>query len=128
MSEKLIPEDLSHEVNKRISSIEGQLGSIQRMLEEGQDPEKILQQFRAAQKGLEEAEHRLIDEVYRKSLAIKIVEAAESCPGDCGYEERIQAIKEQFPKLDPEEITEKIKEIRRIAEQLEKGSDQDRGS
>ncbi|MFB6257390.1 MAG: metal-sensing transcriptional repressor [Flavobacteriales bacterium] len=115
----MIPKDLSRDIIDRVNTVKGQMEGLNRMLEEGKEPERILEQFKAARNGLDQAEQRLMDEVYRKSLAIKIVEAAEACPGDCGNEERIQAIRERFPHLGEEDIMEKMKEIRTIAEKLE---------
>ncbi len=54
----------------------------------------------------------MLDEVYRKALALKIVEVTEACPGDCGKEEKIEFIKSQFPDFKPDEITKKLKGVK----------------
>ena len=81
------------------------------MLDEDTDPEKILIQFKAAQKGLDKAHFLLLDETYRKALAIKISETVEACPGNCGNEDRIEFIRKQFPNLELDTLTQQMKEI-----------------
>lgn len=104
----MIPKDLSHGTIKRVKYIKGQLNGIVKMLDEGNDPDQILNMFKAAQKELDKAHYLLLDEVYRKSLAIKIVEVADTCPGNCGNEGKIQFMKEQFPDLDLNDLTNKM--------------------
>ena len=89
------------------------------MLDENKDPEKILIQFKAAQKGLDKAHFLLLDEVYRKALAITISETVEACPGNCGNEERIEFIRKQFPDLELNSLTDKMKEVDELKRRLE---------
>lgn len=105
----MIPRDLSKDIKTRLQSISGQLNGLIKMLDENKDPEKILIQFKAAQKGLDKAHFLLLDEVYRKALAITISETVEACPGNCGNEERIEFIRKQFPDLELNSLTDKMK-------------------
>ena len=114
----MIPKDLTSDIETRLKSIKGQIEGILKMLHEGNDPEKILIQFKAADKGLQKAHYLLLDEVYRKALAIKIVNAVDECPGDCGREDRIEYIKQQFPHLKLDELSEKLREMSEIEERL----------
>jgi len=98
--------------------IKGQVEGIVKMLDESDDPTQILNQFKAANKGFEKAQYLLLDEVFRKALAMKIAEALETCPGNCGQEERIAIIREQFPDLRLYELTDKMKEINKVYEFL----------
>lgn len=107
----MIPRDLSKDIKTRLQSINGQLSGLIKMLDEDTDPEKILIQFKAAQKGLDKAHFLLLDEVYRKALAIKISETIEACPGDCGNEDRIELIRKRFPDLELDTLTSQMKEI-----------------
>lgn len=75
------------------------------------DPDKILIQFKAAQKALDKAHFLLLDETYRKALAIKISETVEACPGNCGNEKRIEFIRKQFPDLELDTLTAQMREI-----------------
>lgn len=115
----MLPKELTIEVRNRLKSLQGHIGKIIAMMEdEDQDPGQILIQFKAVQKGLEKAHYLLQDEVYRKTLALKIVKAVDACPGNCGYEERIQFIKEQFPRLSLDELNDRLKEMHDIEKKL----------
>ncbi len=116
----MLPKDLTKDVINRLNSIKGQVEGIGKMLAEGKDPEQILNQFKAAQKGLDKAHYLLLDEVYRKALAIKIVNTVEACPGNCGNEEKIDYIKQQFPSFKLDELTDKMQEISEIEKRLKR--------
>jgi DNA-binding FrmR family transcriptional regulator len=107
----MIPRDLSKDIKTRLQSINGQIGGLIKMLDEEVDPDKILLQFKAAQKGLDKAHFLLLDETYRKALAIKISETLDACPGDCGNEDRIEFIRKRFPDLELNTLTSQMKEI-----------------
>lgn len=115
----MLPKDLTKDIKTRLQTIKGQVDGLIKMLDEGQEPEEILRQFRAAQKGLDKAQYLLMDEVYRKALALKIVETLEACPGDCGNEDKIEFLRRQFPELKLEDLTEKMREIARIKDRLD---------
>ncbi|RLD20366.1 MAG: metal-sensitive transcriptional regulator [Bacteroidetes bacterium] len=114
----MLPKDLTRDIINRLASIQGQLAGIGKMLKESKDPEQILVQFKAAQKGLDRANYLLLDEVYRKALAIKIVHTTEACPGDCGNEHKLESIRRQFPALELDELTSKMKEISEIEKRI----------
>lgn len=116
----MLPKDLTKDLKDRLSSIKGQVEGVIKMLDESNDPAQILNQFKAVNTGFEKAQHLLLDEVFRKALAIKIAEALESCPGNCGQEEKIAIIRTQFPDLNLYELTDKMKEIENIYEFLQK--------
>jgi DNA-binding FrmR family transcriptional regulator len=107
----MIPRDLSKDIKTRLQSVNGQIGGLIKMFDEDTDPEKILIQFKAARKGLDKAHFLLLDEVYRKALAIKISETIDACPGDCGNEDRIEFIRKRFPNLELDTLTTQMKEI-----------------
>jgi DNA-binding FrmR family transcriptional regulator len=114
----MIPKDLTKDIKTRLQSIKGQMDGLTRMLDEGKDPEKILLQFKAAQKGLGKAHFLLLDEAYRKALAIKISETVEACPGNCGNEDRIEFIRQQFPNLQLDNLTTMMKEIAELKQRM----------
>ncbi|MDF9799126.1 DNA-binding FrmR family transcriptional regulator [Catalinimonas alkaloidigena] len=117
----MIPKDLTKDIKTRLQSIKGQVDGLIKMLDEGKDPEKILIQFKAAQKGLDKAHYLLLDEAYRKALAIKISETVEACPGNCGNEDRIEFIRQQFPNLELDNLTTMMNEIAKLKQRI--GSD-----
>jgi len=115
----MLPKDLTRNIIKRLASIQGQLEGIGKMLKESKDPDQILVQFKTAVKGLDRANYLVVDEVYRKALAIKIVRTTDACPGDCGNEHKIEHMRRQFPAFELDELTSKIKEISEIEKHLE---------
>ncbi len=110
----MLPRFLTKELRDRLNNIRGQIEGIVKMLDESDDPTQILNQFKAVIKGFEKAQNLLLDEVFRKALAMKIAQALETCPGNCGQEEKIAIIREQFPDLGLYELTDKMKEINKI--------------
>jgi len=115
----MLSKNLTKDITTRLKSIKGQVNGLIKMLDENQDPEKILTQFKAAQKGLDKAHHELLDETYRKSLALKIVETVDACPGDCGNEDTIEFLRREFPAIEKEDLTQKMKEISRMKEHID---------
>lgn len=89
------------------------------MLGDDVDPNKILNQFKAAQKGLDKAHFLLLDEALRKTLAIIISETVDACPGNCGNEEKIELIRKQFPDLELDNLTGKMREIAELRKRLD---------
>lgn len=117
---EMLPKDLIRDVKSRLSTIRGQVEGIVKMLDEDKDPKQILNQFKAVSKALEVAQTLLIDETFRKSLAAKISEALQACPGNCGQEQTIESLRVQFPTLTEDELTEKMKEIQSAYELMNK--------
>lgn len=115
-----LPSDLVLDIKTRLKTLSGQLNGIVRMLDEGKDPEQINIQFKSVDKGLQKAHYLLLDEVYRKALAIGIVKAVDSCPGDCGSEDKIDYLKKEFPNIALSDLTDKLKEIQTIESRLKK--------
>ena len=116
----MLHKDLTRDVKSRLNTIKGQVEGIVKMLDEDKNPEQILNQFKAVAKALETAHALLIDETFRKSLAAKISEAIQCCPGNCGQEETIESLRVQFPTLNEDELTQKMKEIQAVYELMNK--------
>lgn len=115
----MLPRDLTKDIKTRLQSIKGQVDGLVKMLDDGKDPEKILQQFKAVQAGIDKAHFLLLDETYRKALAIKISETVEACPGNCGNEDKIEVLRREFPTIKSEELTGKMMEITAVKQQLD---------
>ena len=113
-----LPTDLVSDIKTRLKTLSGQVNGIIKMLDEGRDPEQINIQFKSIDKGIQRAHYLLLDEVYRKALAIGIVKAVDSCPGNCGNEEKIEYLKKEFPNLELSELAGKLKEIQTIENRL----------
>lgn len=115
----MIPKDLTHDIKTRLQSIKGQIEGLIKMLDEDRNPEQILTQFKAVQHALDKTHYLLMDETYRKALAIKIVETVDACPGNCGNEDRIEYIRREFPDLALDELTRKLQEITELRKRLD---------
>lgn len=115
----MLPKDLTKDIKTRLQSIKGQVDGLVKMLDYGKDPEKILQQFKAVQAGIDKAHFLLLDETYRKALAIKISETVEACPGNCGNEDKIVVLRREFPNIKSEELIGKMMEISVVKQQLD---------
>lgn len=116
----MLPSELTGDLIKRLNFIKGQIEGITRMLEEGKDPNQISNQFKAADQALQKAHFLLLDEVFRKSLALKLVKVMNACPGNCPDAQKIELLKQEFPLLQEGELADKIKEIHDISERLAK--------
>lgn len=115
----MLPKELTGDLVKRLSTIRGQIEGIVRMLDEDTDPDKILIQLKAAEQGLQKAHYLMMDEVFRKSLALKLVQVINACPGNCQDAEKIEYMKQQFPMLEFDQLTSRMKEINAIDKRLE---------
>ncbi len=90
----MLPKDLTRDLKSRLNMLAGQLHGIVRMLDaKTTEPEQMLVQFKAVTNGLSSSEHLLLDEVFRKSLALQIVDVVSACPGDCRDAERIEQLR-----------------------------------
>ncbi len=116
----MLPKELTGDLNKRLATIKGQIEGIIKMIDEDKDPDQILNQFKAADQGLQKAHHLLLDEVFRKSLALKLVQVMNACPGNCQDADKIEFMKEQFPMLEFDQLTANLKEVNAIDKRLEK--------
>lgn len=118
----MLPKDSIEEVIKRLHYIKGQLGGIEKMLEDGKDPDQVINQFNAAEQALHKAHVLLLDEVFRKGLALQLSDVIQACPGNCQDAEKIAFLQEKFPQLQLNEITHKIKEVEGINERMTKNN------
>lgn len=117
--EGMLPKDLTKDLKARLKSISGQIEGIIKMLDEERTPKDILLQFRSVKSGMNKAEQLLLDEVFRKTLAIQLVKTIDACPGNCGNEERLEAFRKEFPDLKLEELAEKMDEINSLNQWLQ---------
>lgn len=116
----MLPKELTGDLKKRLGFIKGQIEGITKMIDQDKDPDQILLQFKAADQALQNAHFLLLDEVFRKSLALSLVDVLNTCPGNCQDAEKIEFLQKQFPKLKLDEITAKMKEISEIGQRLAK--------
>ena len=116
----MLPKDLTRDLKSRLNMLAGQLQGISKMLDaENIAPDQVLVQFKAVTNGLSSAEHLLLDEVFRKGLALQIVDVVGAGPGDCQDAGRIEQLRREFPNLTEAELTQKMQELREIGGRLE---------
>jgi len=115
-----LPSDLVLDIKTRLKTISGQINGIVKMIEEGKDPEQINIQFKSIDKAVQKTHYLLLDEVFRKALAISIVKAVDSCPGNCGNEDKIEFLKREFPNIELTDLSNKLMEIQTIEKRLQK--------
>ncbi|WP_159518588.1 metal-sensing transcriptional repressor [Sunxiuqinia indica] len=116
----MIPKDLTRDIISDLKTIKGQIEGVIKMLGNESAPEQIVNQFKAIDKAFQKTQFLLLDEVYRKALAISIVDAVRACPGNCGNEDKIEYIRQEFPKLKLNELSSKLQEIAEIQQRIEK--------
>lgn len=121
----MLPNDLTSDIINRLHYVKGQLDGIEKMLKEGKDPDKIITQFKASEEGLSKAHFLLLDEVFRKGLALKLVEAMNACPGHCQEADKINFLKKKFPDISLDELTQKMKEVDAINERMKSSQKKD---
>ncbi|HLF46091.1 MAG TPA: metal-sensing transcriptional repressor [Chitinophagaceae bacterium] len=114
----MIPQNLTKDITTRLATVRGQVDGLIKMLHNNKDPEKIIEQFKAVNSGLKTTYKLLLNETCRKALALKIVEVTNVCPGNCGYEKKIDMIRQEFPNFKSEEIIIQLKEISKIGERV----------
>lgn len=115
----MLPSDLTRDCIHRLKTVGGQVDGLVQLLKSGNDPEMILLQFKAVAAGLQKVHHLLLDEVYRKALAIKIVEMVQACPGNCGSEQGVELMRKQFPDLKIDELLDKFTEVAKLKHHID---------
>lgn len=110
----------NRDLKKRLHYIKGQIEGIERMLDDGRNANDIYIQFKAVEGALQKAIYVVLDETLRKDLALKIVKVVNACPGNCEDADKIEFIRNEFPKLDLKQIAQVISEIHKIDEKLGK--------
>ncbi len=98
-------------LTKRIRFIVGQLGAVQKMIDEGADGSAIYQQLRSVEAALRSSVLGTFEEAHRLELAEQIVRELEECPGSCQYCELVETLKRDFPKLSITEVLDGLHQI-----------------
>jgi DNA-binding FrmR family transcriptional regulator len=115
----MISKDLTKEFKDSIRGLSGHLLAVEKMVDK-EFPDQTLLQLKAVQAGLQKVTLMLLDEVYRKALAEKISFSWQNCPGNCGYEQNIELLRNLFPEIPLENVPEKLKEATEIEDHLRK--------
>lgn len=100
------------ELVKRLHHVKGQLGGIEKMLEDERPVKEVYVQLKAAEKALHQAIYGVLDEGLKKHFAEVLSERLALCPGDCDDAERLQFLRTEFAKLDLAELVDELAWLR----------------
>lgn len=113
----------SRKLKKQLHVIKGQIDGIEKMIDDDRDAEEIFTQFKAIEGNFQKTFHGLLEDILRKNLALKIVKVVNACPGNCQDAEKIEFIRNEFPKMEIKKVASIISEINEIDQRLSKIKD-----
>ena len=116
----MISPDLNRNIKLSVKTAIGQLNFILKQVDNDQQAENVLIQFKAVQANLTKASFELLDDTYRKVLAEKISSAYQNCLGNCGNEGQIERLRKLFPDISLEDVPQKLKEAEEVEKKLQK--------
>ncbi len=96
------------EIIKRLHHVKGQLGGIEKMLDDGRPVQDIYGQLKAAEQGLHQAIYAVLNDQIKRQLAETLATRLAACPGDCDDAERLQFLRREFSKLDLKELIDEL--------------------
>ena len=100
------------EIVKRLHHIKGQLGGIEKMLDDDRSVKEVYAQLKAVEKGLHQAIYVVMDDQLKKHFAEVLAERLALCPGDCDDAERLQFLRNEFTKLNLKELIDELAWLR----------------
>lgn len=101
------------EISKRIRYIVGQLSSIEKMIEKGEEPLSIYVQLRSVESAFNKSVLQTFEKEHRLELAERIVKELENCPGSCKYCELIETLRRDFPQLTLTQVLDGLHQIKK---------------
>lgn len=96
------------EIIKRLHHIKGQLGGIEKMLDEERPIQDIFGQLKAAEHALHQAIYAVLNDQIKRQFAETLAKRLAACPGDCDDAERLQFLRHEFAKLDLKELIQEF--------------------
>jgi len=100
------------EIVKRLHHIKGQLGGVEKMLDDDRPLKEVYAQLKAVEKALHRAIYGVLDDQLKKHFAQVLAERLTLCPGDCDDAERLQFLKTEFAKFDLKELIDELAWLR----------------
>jgi DNA-binding FrmR family transcriptional regulator len=94
--------------------VSGQLGGIEKMLDEGRPVKDIYAQLKAVERGVHEAIYGVWDDQLKKHFAEVLAERLALCPGDCDDAERLQFLKVEFAGLELDGLIDELAWLRKL--------------
>jgi len=96
------------EIVKRLHHIKGQLGGIEKMLDDGRPIQDVYGQLKAAEQALHQAIYAVLNDQIKRQFAETLATRLAACPGDCDDAERLQFLRHEFSKLDLKELINEL--------------------
>ena len=122
----MIPTNLATDIKSRLKTITGQIEMVMKMVNTESDADKIINQFKTIDKAYQKTYFLILEEMYRRALAIKIVDTKQLSPVSTINGNKPEHILREFPKLEFNDLSGKLQEImevqKRIAEYNEEAN------
>lgn len=100
------------EIKKQLNSIAGQLQAIGKMLDDDRDAYDIFIQFKAVEGILNKSVYQVMDDLFRKKLASRMVRILDECYSEeCPHCRNLEEIKKEFSELEMEDILKYLKQL-----------------
>jgi len=96
------------DIVKRLHYLKGQLGGIEKMLEDDRPIQEVFAQLKAVEQALHQAIYVVWDDQIKRQFAEALAKRLAACPGDCNDAERLQFLRREFSKLDLKKIIEEL--------------------
>jgi len=96
------------DIIKRLHYLKGQLGGIEKMLEDDRAIKEVFTQLRAVEEALHQVIYVVLDDQLKKQFAEALSKRLAACPGNCNDAERLQFLRREFSKLDLKELIDKL--------------------
>ena len=99
-------------VTQQLKALAGQLEGVRTLLaapDTGLD--MLFQQFRVVEGVAHRAVAQVLDELFRKKLALALVAAQDACSGECDYCDRVERLKKEFAGLDLPQVLSYLTEF-----------------
>jgi len=96
------------DIVKRLHYLKGQLGGIEKMLEDDRPIQEVFAQLKAVEQALHQAIYVVWDDQIKRQFAEALAKRLAACPGDCNDAERLQFLRREFSKLDLKKIIDEL--------------------
>jgi len=96
------------EIVKRLHHVKGQLGGIEKMLDEDRPIKDIYGQLKAAEQALHQAIYAVLNDQIKRQFAETLATRLAACPGGCDDAARLQFLRREFSKLDLKELIDEL--------------------
>lgn len=99
-------------VTHQLNALAGQVEGLRTLLDEPKTAlDTLFQQFRAVEGVAHRSVAKVLDELFRKKLAVALVDAQDACPGECDYCDRVERLKKEFAGLDLPQVLSYLTEF-----------------